>query len=120
MMSRLIFTLILAVYSFSAMDLHEWVHVPHVVLHMLEHHSDLGHHDENGSDHDANDDHDHTPFNKDCHGEFCAGNGMVALSPPSPGQLLSVEPLTVAVGTAMFSMPLSAFSGKVWNPPKLG
>ena len=44
-MRTLLFTFTLVLYGFSAMDMHEWVRVPQVFVHLLEHHSAFGHHD---------------------------------------------------------------------------
>ena len=116
-MRRYLFLLTLALYGFSAMDLHEWVRVPQVVLHLLEHHSDLGHHDENGADH-GDTEHDHTPFDEDCHGEFCACSGMIALPSDQRAWVVSLIPLTTTLGVAELPIASGAFTGGVWNPPK--
>ena len=116
-MRRLLFLLTLALYGYSATDMHEWVHVPQVVAHLLEHHSDLGHHDEDiGSHHDPAGHHD--PFSEDCQGEFCACGGLVAVAPVPVGHLLSLAPLSVTVGGALQAVVPCAFTGNVWNPPK--
>lgn len=99
------------------MDMHEWVRVPQVLVHLLEHHSDLGHHDEDTGEHHGHES-DHDPFAEDCHGEFCACSGMVALTPASSGHLLSSAMLTTTVGASTCPLALNAFSGNVWNPPK--
>lgn len=117
-MRRLLFLLTLALYGFSAMELHEWARVPQVVLHLLEHHSDLGHHDEEGSDHGHEGDHDHTPFGSDCHGEFCACSGMIALGSDDASPLISLVPLTTTLGGIELPIASGAFTGGVWNPPK--
>ncbi len=117
-MRRCLFLLTLALYGFSAMDLHEWARVPQVVLHLLEHHSDLGHHDEEGSDHGHDADHDHTPFDEDCHGEFCACIGLVALPTDGRPLLISIVPLKTTLGMAELPIASGAFTGGVWNPPK--
>ncbi|QQR86943.1 MAG: hypothetical protein IPJ76_01575 [Flavobacteriales bacterium] len=116
-MRRLLFLLTLAVYGFSAMELHEWVRVPQVVLHLLEHHSDLGHHDEETSDHHDHDG-DHDPFGKGCHGEFCACSGMIALPTDQRASIVCLLPLTTTLGEAKLPIALGAFAGGVWNPPK--
>lgn len=116
-MRQLLFALTLAVYGFSAMDLHEWVHVPQVVAHLLEHHSDLGHHDEDtGTHHDPAGHQD--PFSKDCHGEFCACGGFAAIVPGPVGQLVTLAPLATPMGGLLLTSAPSAFTGNVWNPPK--
>jgi hypothetical protein len=117
-MRRYLFLLTLALYGFSAMDLHEWVRVPQVVLHLLEHHSDLGHHDEEGSTHGHDGDHDHMPFDEDCHGEFCACSGMIALPMDHHAWVVSLVPLTTTMGVAELPLASGAFTGGVWNPPK--
>ena len=117
-MRRHLFLLTLALYGFSALDLHEWARVPQVALHLLEHHSDLGHHDEEGSEHGHDSDHDHTPFDADCHGEFCACSGMIALPTDQRALLVSLAPLTTTMGMAELPIATGAFTGGVWNPPK--
>ena len=117
-MHRLLFALTLLVYGSSAMELHEWARVPQVIMHLLEHHSDLGHHDKEGSDHEHDGDHDHTPFDEDCHGEFCACSGMIGLSGDEHSFLISLVPLTTTLGAAELPIASGAFTGGVWNPPK--
>lgn len=117
-MRQLLFALTLALYGFSAMDLHEWVRVPQVVLHLLEHHSDWGHHDEEGSEHGHEGEHDHTPFDFDCHGEFCGCGGMIALAIDRSPLLVSSVPLSTTLGVAELPIASGAFTGSVWNPPK--
>lgn len=121
-MRSLLFIITLLSYGFSATEMHEWARVPQVVLHLLEHHSDLGHHDEEGThddhhtDHDT--DHDHMPFDEDCHGEFCACSGLIALSHDNRSLLISLVPLTTTLGVAELPIASGAFTGGVWNPPK--
>jgi hypothetical protein len=111
------FLLTLVLYAFSVLDLHEWAHVPATVVHWLEHHTDLGHHDEEtGHHHDEHGDHD--PFSEDCHGEFCACSGLVALSPVNRSLLISLQPLTTKVGAQFLNVAPSGFTGNVWIPPK--
>lgn len=117
-MRRLVFLITLALYGFSAMELHEWARVPQVVMHLLEHHSDLGHHDAAGSGHDHDSDHEHTPFGEDCHGELCACSGLVALPTDDSGLVTSLVPLTTTLGVAQLPIASGAFTGGVWNPPK--
>ncbi len=121
-MRRLLFLLTLALYGFSAMELHEWLHVPQVVMHFLEEHTSEDLHGLFHADHDGgapeHHDEDHAPFEKDCHGEFCACGGLVALAPVNPSFPISIAPLTTPVGAALLPMALNAFSGNVWNPPK--
>jgi len=115
---NLLFIITLLSYGFSATEMHEWVRVPQVVLHLLEHHSDLGHHDEEGAPHDDDTDHDHMPFDEDCHGELCACGGLVALAAGNSSCRITVSPLTTVVGTFFLPSAPSAFAGNVWNPPK--
>lgn len=119
---RYLFALTLALYGFSAMELHEWVRVPQVVMHFLEEHTSEEFHDlfhsEHGTGEADHQEHDHTPFDEDCHGELCACSGLVALAPINASFRISVEPLTTMVGRALLPMAPSAFSGNVWNPPK--
>ncbi|MBK9760539.1 MAG: hypothetical protein IPO90_11355 [Flavobacteriales bacterium] len=117
-MRRLLFLLTLALYGFSAMDLHEWAHVPKVVMHVLEHHSSLGHEDAEGSAHGHDDDHDHSPFEEDCHGEFCACSGLLAISVDQRAAVINLVPLTTLLGAAELPIASGAFTGGVWNPPK--
>jgi len=99
------------------MEMHEWVQVPQAVAHLLEHHSDLGHHDEDTGDHHGPDGHQE-PFGEDCHGEFCACSGMVAIAPGTAALLVSTTPLTTTVRSAFLPAAPCAFAGNVWNPPK--
>ena len=117
-MRRLLFLLTLALYGFSAMDMHEWVRVPQVVLHLLEHHSDLGHHDNESGEHQDHDG-DHSPFGTDCHGEFCACSGMIALLTDQRSLHISLVPITTTLGAAELPIASGAFTGGVWNPPKV-
>lgn len=121
-MRRSLFLFTLAFYGTSAMELHEWVRVPQVVMHFLEEHTseefhDLFH-DDHGTEEAGHEEHDHTPFDADCHGEFCACSGLLALPPGASAHLLSSAPLTSRVGVALLPIALNAFSGNVWNPPK--
>ena len=118
-MKRLLFALTLALYGFSAMELHEWVRVPEVVLHFLEHHSDLGHHDAEGTHHEEGNAHDHTPFDEGCNGEFCACSGMVALTTEQRFSSIALVPLMTTLGVAELPIASGAFTGGVWNPPKV-
>jgi hypothetical protein len=116
-MRRLIFIVTLALYGFSAMDMHEWVRVPQVALHFLEHHSDLGHHDGRDTDH-HDQPNDHTPFDGGCTEVFCACGGVVALLPAYSMPCLLLVPFTAMLGTGVQPMASGAFTGNVWNPPK--
>ncbi|HMC97807.1 MAG TPA: hypothetical protein VKG92_09145 [Flavobacteriales bacterium] len=116
-MRRLLFLLVLGLYGFSAMDLHEWVRVPQVLVHLLEHHSDLGHHDKGDTDHHDRPG-DHNPFGRGCHEVFCACNGVVAINSDARPQVFSLLPLTTTLGVAEKSIASGAFTGGVWNPPK--
>lgn len=122
-MRRLLFIFTLALYGYSALELHEWVRVPQVAMHFLEQHTSeefhaLFHAEHGTAGAEEGGDHDHTPFEEDCHGAFCACGGPIALPPNSSGLLLSTAPLAVAVGTWCSPLALNAFSGNVWNPPK--
>lgn len=116
-MRRALFLLTLALYGFSAMDLHEWVRVPQVVVHLLEHHSDFGHHDSE----DATDHHDgpndHHPFGGDCHEIFCACSGA-AFVPMHQHVEIPIGTTYVSLGTAPVDDLIEAYSGSKWNPPK--
>lgn len=118
---RLPFALVLALYAFSALEVHEWLHVPSTVAHFLEQHTGEEFHDlfheEHGPAH-QHDDHDHDPFSEDCHGEFCACSGLVALSPTNGSFRISVATLTTVVSAHVIDVPPCGFSGNVWNPPK--
>ncbi len=118
---HLLFLLTLAVYGFSATDMHEWLHVPQVAVHFLEQHTgeefhDLFHDEHTGAP--AHDEHAHDPFSADCHGEFCACSGLVALSPVTAAFRISLAPLTTTVGAHVLNVAPCAFAGNVWNPPK--
>ena len=116
---RILFSaLILMVYGSGAMDLHEWVRVPQVVLHLLEHHSDFGHHHDNAAEHGHEDSDGHNPFGHEQH-EACATTSLVSL-PAEPQVFLLVVPASVsALGSSEMVTALSDFSGSKWNPPKL-
>ncbi len=118
-MRRVLFALTLAIYGFSAMDLHEWVRVPHVVLHLLEHHSDFGHHHDAPAQHDHEDSGDHNPFGHENH-EACGAGTLVSL-PCDHACLRLIVPMSAsALVPAEVRRALSGFSGSKWNPPKLG
>lgn len=115
-MHRFLFLVTLALYGFSAMDLHEWTQVPRVIVHLLEHHSDLGHHDEvvNGQhEHDG----DHDPFDDGCHEEFCACGGPAFLPMHQRVSIVRSDVAMTLIGPAI-NARLNSYSGKVWNPPK--
>jgi hypothetical protein len=120
-MRRLLFLLTLALYGFSATDMHEWLQVPQAVMHFLEQHTgeefhELFHNEHTGAqEHDEN---DHDPFSEDCHGEFCACSGLVALSPVHSAFHISLAPITTAVGAHVLNVAPCGFAGNVWNPPK--
>lgn len=115
---RHLFSLTLALYAFSVLDLHEWAHVPQSVVHWLEHHTHTGHHGEDGDHH--HDEHgDHDPFGCDEHGA-CTAFTFVGLV---------TEPRTMAwfvpVAAHKAAIPVDegvtcAHTGSKWNPPKLG
>lgn len=119
---RYLFALTLLVYGSSAMELHEWARVPQVVMHFLEEHTSEEFHDlfhsEHGTGEADHQDHDHTPFDEDCHGEFCACSGLIALSHDNRSLLISLVPLTTTLGVAELPIASGAFTGGVWNPPK--
>ncbi|MEO8589760.1 MAG: hypothetical protein ABI432_10355 [Flavobacteriales bacterium] len=117
-MRRALFLIALALYGFSAMDMHEWVRVPHVLVHLLEHHSDLGHHDAEGTGHHHDKPGDHDPFGGGCHEVFCACNGAVVINSDALRHVFSVLPLMTTLGMAELPIASGAFTGGVWNPPK--
>jgi hypothetical protein len=114
-MRRLLFLLTLALYGFSAMDMHEWARVPQVLAHLLEHHSHH-HADEYADHHDRPG--DHNPFGKDSHNEFCGCSGMIALPTDQQAVVVSLVPLIATFGVAELPIASGAFTGGVWNPPK--
>lgn len=120
-MRRLLFLLTLTVYGFSALELHEWLHVPQAVMHFLEQHTseefhDLFHDEHTGAE--QHDEHDHDPFSEDCHGEFCACGGLVALSPVNGSFRISTASIATMVGAHVLDGQPRGFSGNIWNPPK--
>lgn len=120
-MRRFLFLLTLAVYGFGAMELHEWLHVPQVVVHFLEQHTSEDFHDLFHEEHTAgqqHNEHDHDPFGEDCSGEFCACSGLVALAPVHIAFRISLAPITTAVGAHVLNVAPCGFAGNVWNPPK--
>lgn len=115
-MRRLFFLLTLGLYGFSAMDLHEWAHVPQSVMHWVEHHTDMGHHDEEtGHHHDEHGDHD--PFGCDEHGT-CTAFAFVGMVMEPQALRLDVPAAAQEQPVAVEQGALSAFSGSKWNPPK--
>jgi hypothetical protein len=122
-MRHLLFLLTLALYGSSAMELHEWVRVPQVVMHLLEHHSDLGHHDEEGAGHHTDElpgeAHDHSPFDEGCAHEFCACGGLALL--PMRSVMAWMPPMSGSeLRTAEVEAYIASYSGSKWNPPKHG
>lgn len=118
---RFLFAFTLALYAFSALELHEWLHVPHAVAHFLEQHTSEDYHDLFHTEHtgaEQHDAHDHDPFSEDCHGEFCACSGLIALSPVSHSFRISLAPTTTVVGAHVLCVAPCGFAGNVWNPPK--
>lgn len=120
-MRRLLFIFTLAIYGFSAMEAHEWLHVPQVVMHFLEGHTgeefhDLFHDEHTGGQ--QHEEHDHNPFKEDCHGEFCAGSGLIALPPLNVAYHISLPPHATSVGVHVLNVALSGFTGNTWIPPK--
>jgi hypothetical protein len=118
-MHRWLLILTLALYGFTALDLHEWVRVPEVVLHLLEHHSDLGHHHDAPAQHDHEDSGHHDPFGH-AHHEACGAGSLVSLPGEASTPALIISASARALLPAEAPMALSAFSGSKWNPPKLG
>ncbi|MBK6831520.1 MAG: hypothetical protein IPG92_12655 [Flavobacteriales bacterium] len=116
MVPRLLFLLTLAVYGFSATDMHEWAHVPATVVHWVEHHTDLGHHDEETGHH--HDEHgDHSPFGCDEHGT-CTAFGSVGLAMEPHAVSMQVSVIDRPAAVPVDEGALAAFSGSKWNPPK--
>lgn len=118
---RFSFALVLALYAFSAFEVHEWMHVPSAVGHFLEQHTSEDFHDLFHQEHGPTQQHDHDdhdPFSEDCHGEFCACSGLVALSPVNSSLQIGVAALTTVVGAHVIDVPPCGYSGNVWNPPK--
>ena len=117
-MRRLLFMLTLALYGYSAMDLHGWADVPATIAHLLEHHSDFGHHHDDPAEHGHGDDEDgHIPFRHEHH-EACGASSIVSL-PADPYTISVIIPTsTSALVPAEVAVALSAFSGSKWNPPK--
>jgi len=115
-MRTVLFSLVLALYGFSALELHEWVRVPQAVLHILEHHSDLGHHDEQANGHDGHDS-DHNPFDDGCNEVLCAC-ASPAFLPERPAQFVLLSSAVQTLACLELPVMLSAFSGNIWNPPK--
>lgn len=120
-MRRFLFVITLGLYAFSALELHEWLHVPQVVVHFLEEHTSETFHDLFHEDHTVaheHDEHDHDPFDEDCHGEFCACSGFVALSPVHDRLRISPVPFATEMGGDVLNVAPCGFAGNVWNPPK--
>ena len=116
-MRRLLFMLTLALYGYSAMDLHEWAHVPATIAHLLEHHSDFGHHDEEGSGQGHEHPGSHNPFGGDCHETFCACSGA-AFVVMHQTMGIAYQEAAIALGELPVEMNIISGSGSVWNPPK--
>ncbi len=120
-MRRVLFLFTLALYAWSAMEMHEWVRVPQVVLHILEHHSDFGHHDDDSEGHQHADlppgEHDHTPFDDGCSDVFCACSGIALASTHSSLHLV-LSRATIALSPAEETLHFVSFSGSKWNPPR--
>lgn len=117
-MRQLLFLLTTALYGFNAMELHEWAHVPQVVGHLLEHHSDLGHHHDVPAEHGHSDDADgHNPFGHD-HNEACGASSVISL-PLDPYTISLIVPTSTSLlAPPHLAIALSAFTGSKWNPPK--
>ena len=122
-MRRALFALTLFIYGFSATEMHEWLRVPQVLAHILEHHSDLGHHDEDGEGHQHADlppgEHDHTPFDDGCTDAFCACSGAAFVPTGQQIRLLFVATVR-ELRPHEKQAHAASFSGSKWNPPKLG
>ncbi|MBK8339824.1 MAG: hypothetical protein IPK99_07415 [Flavobacteriales bacterium] len=118
-MRRLHFLLTLALYGFSATEMHEWVRVPQVVMHLLEHHSDFGHHHDDAAEHGhGDDDGAHNPFGHE-HQEACGASCVVSL-PVHPYSLSLIVPMSTALLLpSEMATALSDCTGSKWNPPKL-
>lgn len=114
---RLAFALVLTLYALSATEMHDWVRIPDVVVHMLEHHSELGHTDA-PDHHDDEHGHDHDPFADCCANEFCACGGAAFIT--TLPQFSFSAPLNALVLTPVYiESNIDAFSGSKWNPPRL-
>lgn len=117
---RLLAILTLSLYGFTAVDMHTWVRVPQVVLHLLEHHSDFGHHHESAVEHGHADDEDgHNPFDQDDHGA-CGALSLVSLPIHAEGLTLAAPFAEATFGAVERTGALASYSGSKWNPPKLG
>ncbi len=116
-MRSALFLLTLAFYGFSATDMQEWVRVPQVLVHLLEHHSDLGHHHDAPEEHGHSDEEGHDPFSPEQHGT-CGVSSLVCL--PCDADVITLTAPTSArsLGRMEMATALSAFSGSKWNPPK--
>ena len=112
-MRAILFSLVLALYGFSAFELHEWVRVPQAVLHVLEHHSDLGHHDKDVNGHEG----DHNPFDDGCD-EFLCACASPAFLPALAVDLVLLENSGQVLACPEQPLLVSVFSGNIWNPPK--
>ncbi len=116
LMRTILFTIVLSLYGFSALEMHEWVRVPQAVAHLLEHHSSWGHHDKQVNGHDEHEG-DHNPFDDGCDELLCAC-ATPAFFPEHAGMsvLLSTSISTMS-GPEQLAK-LATYSGNVWNPPK--
>ncbi|MBS1580831.1 MAG: hypothetical protein JST66_01390 [Bacteroidetes bacterium] len=118
-MRRALFLLTLGLYAWSALELHEWVRLPEVVIHFVEHHSDFGHHDDAAHTGQSEEhQHGHEPMSKDCRDHFCACNvpALIATRP----QLIVTDlrgPL-MTLEAFQESGDIASFSGSKWNPPR--
>lgn len=120
-MRRALFLFTLVLYAWSATEMHEWVRVPQVVTHLLEHHSDFGHHDPAGPGHHHDDvpdhEHDHSPFDDGCHDEFCACSSPVLIA-TVPQLALTVPDQALELAPVYRESDIISFSGSKWNPPR--
>lgn len=118
-MRRLLFLLTLGFYGFAAMDLHEWARVPQVVVHLLEHHSDLGHHHENAAEHGHGDDEGHDPF-QGHPDEACAAMTLLSIVADHSEVIMTVPFIGRTLVPLEDDDALLAHTGSKWNPPKQG
>ncbi len=120
-MRRALFMLTLVLYAWGTMEMHEWVRVPHVVAHILVHHSFLGHHDPDFPGHHHTDvpdqEHSHSPFNDGCHDDFCVCGGM-ALIATFPKLTIQLPRHALKQFFHYPESDICSFSGTKWNPPK--
>lgn len=118
-MRALLFLLTLGLYSWSALDLHEWVHMPEVVVHFVEHHSDLGHHDDAAHAGQSEEhQHGHGPFDTDCHEHFCACSATPLIATRVQLTVTDITGRPQTLEALEAQAHLISFSGSKWNPPR--